>query len=348
MGIESALATLSKQTINITFGDTADKSYDKLQRWRNTTSYSMMEELHRCPRKFQLIKARAASGHSGANNVDFAFGHAVGSGIQSWLASGKDMDAAIFNALMAWRIPYGAEIDKKNKSIWRAVSAVQKYALFYEETMSDWHVWVLPNGKPAIELSVSIDFENGYKHYCHIDVILEHNYNGKLAIQENKTTGFKIVEEAIYANSSQALGYSILIDQLSEHTSYEVFYNVFSAPACEWQLLPFTKHTSLKAEWILDTKIDHQTLDTYHQVNFYPKRGESCFAFQRRCEFFGMCNMTANLKVPADLPLDQEAERVDYAFKISDIVARQHHRNQTVPEQAQQPEGVCFENLDDI
>jgi hypothetical protein len=324
--MSNALEQLSKMTLS--FQETSNKGYQVLQSFRNVTSYSMLDVLHQCPRKFQLIKARAAAGGSGSNNVDFAFGHSVGSGIQAWLSSG-DLDSAIFNGLLAWRIGYEAAIPKKRKSIWDATLAIQKYASFHEEYLGDWEVWVLPNGKPAIELSFSIDFENGYKHYCHVDVILQHRFTKRLAIQENKTSGFTQVEEAIYANSAQALSYAILIDQLCKDTSYEVFYCVYTAPSREWSLLPFTKHTSLKAEWLTDVRIDHASLNTYHELDFYPKRGESCYAFMRRCEFFGTCNLTSALVIPADLPANQEAERVDFAFKLSDIIARQHVRNQT-------------------
>lgn len=328
----SALDQLS--AINLTFQDTSNKAYQILQSYRNTTSYSMLSELHSCARKFQLIKARAAAGNSGANNVDFAYGHAVGSGVQAWLASG-DMNAAIFNAMMAWRIPFDAAIPKKHKSIWDACLAVQKYELFHQEQLEDWQVWVTPDGKPAIELSISIDFENGFKHYIHIDCILENKLSGQLAVQENKTSGFKSVEEAIYANSSQALSYAVVVDMLREDTSYEVFYCVYSTTDREWSMLPFTKHTSLKAEWITDVKLDHATLNTYDQIGFYPKRGESCYAFMRRCEFFGTCNLTSDLATPQMLLAGEEAERVDYCFKISDIIARQHSRNATQP--VQQP-----------
>lgn len=338
----SALDKLSSMTINLSFQETSNKGYQVLQSYRNVTSYSMLDVLHACPRKFQLIKARAAAGGSGSNNVDFAFGHAVGSGIQAWLTNGN-MTSAIFNAMMAWRIGYEAAIPLKRKSITDATLAVQKYAEFHQQTLDDWEVFVLPNGKPAIELSFSIDFENGYKHYCHVDVILRHKWTGKLAIQENKTSGFKTIEEAIYANSAQALSYAILMDMLSQDTSYEVFYCVYSTPSREWQLLPFTKSNSMKAEWLMDVRIDHATLTTYHDMNFYPKRGESCFAFMRRCEFFGVCNLTSNLKEPALLPADQEAERVDFSFKLSQVIAQQHVRNQTLTQESELPD---VENLD--
>lgn len=313
------------QSIQLTFADTTNRDYQKLQSYRNATSYSMLDTLHTCPRKFQLIKARASSGGQGENNIDFAFGHSVGSGIQAWLAS-KDLSAAIFNGMLAWQLPFEESKPKACKSIWEATLAIEKYPAFHEEFLSGWHVFILPDGRPAIELSLSIDFENGYKHYCHIDAVLE-NSEGTLAVQENKTTGFKAVDSAIYENSAQALSYAVLVDMLRKQTSYEVFYCVYSSTAREWQFLPFTKTTSLKAEWLLDVQLDHAALTTYKELNFYPKRGENCLRFNRRCEFFGICNMTESLTVCKELGQDEEAERIDFKFTKTQILNRQLQRS---------------------
>lgn len=342
----SALDKLNKT--NLFFEDTTKKNYQRLQSWRNVTSFSMLSELHRCPRKFQLIKARAARNErsSSGENVDFAFGHSVGSGVQAYIASGGDMNVAVFNAFLAWDIAFIAAIEKKAKSIWQATLAIQKFKTFWDEHFADdWQVWVLPTGKPAVELSIAVDFENGYKHYSHIDLILEHKITKQLAVMENKTDGFKNIDESKYANSTQALSYSVLIDELREDTSYEVYYFVYSTTGGEWQMLPFTKNVSAKAEWINDVLLDHASLSTYHHLNFYPKRGESCFDFSRRCEFFGICNLTSQINTPADLPMDQEAEKVDFSFKISDIRRTQHGRNQT-PVEAQDTHGASIESID--
>lgn len=321
----SGFDKLAAVSLATSFQGTAQKDYDKLQSYSNVTSYSMLENLHRCPRKFQLIKARALAGEGGSQNVDFAYGHAVGAGIQAWLMS-KNLEAALFNAFMAWRIPFGAAIPKKNKTIWDTWLAVESYAHFHEQSMEDWEVFVLPSGKPAIELAVEVDFENGYKHYSHIDVILEHKITGQLAVQENKTHGFLEAEPAIYANSDQALGYSVLIDMLRPNTSYQVMYACYSAPARKWQLLPFTKSTALKAEWITGVRIDHAAIQTYRELNFYPKRGDSCYSFARPCEFFGSCNLTSQLGAENILPAEAQAEAVDFSFKLSELIAEQTTR----------------------
>lgn len=311
---------------------TAEKDYDALQAFPNTTSYSALQNLHACPRKFQLQKAKAARRTGSLQNIDFAFGHAVGAGIQAWqvarlsMNAGAALDVALLNAMLAWKAPFDACIEKKKKSLWEACHAVMLYPDFYEMTQGDWNVLVLPSGKPAVELAISIDFENGYRHYMHIDCILHNSLSGKLAIQENKTHGFRSVEPAIYANSSQALSYAVAIDQLSEDTSFEVFYNCYSSPEREWELLPFSKSTAQKAEWLADLQLDHAAIATYRKMNFYPKRGESCFDFMRRCEFYGECNLTSTLPQVADLPADREAEEVDFAFTLSQILATQRAR----------------------
>ena len=322
----SALDKLSSIELQISYADTTDKDYAKLQSFINTTSYSMLGELHACPRKLQLIKSRALKAGHVPQNVDFAYGHAVGAGIQSYLATGGNLDMALFNTFLAWRIPFEAAIEKKHKTIWDTWLAVLAYQSFHQEHLEDWEVWKLPNGKPAIELAIEIDCENGYKHYMHIDVILQNKFTGQLAIQENKTHGFTAAEAAIYANSAQALSYGIPIDMLSSNTSYEVFYVCYSSVSREWELLPFTKSTSLKAEWIADIRLDHAAIQTYRQINFWPKRGESCYNFGRRCEFFGSCNIVSDANVERILPDGESAERVDYSFKLSEIIGRQKER----------------------
>lgn len=315
------------QTSANTYGLTANKDYHELVRYRNVTSYSQLLDLHSCPRRFHLKKHYAGQ-VSLDDNIDFLFGHAVGAGVQS-LWTGVSLDRALFNSAMAWNGPFDLSIPKKKKSIWAAAIAVEKFLPIMQESMEDWELmWVDVDGtkKPGIEIAFSLDCNNGYKHYGHIDVILRNRINGEVAVIELKTTGMKYAEEAVYANSSQALGYSVILDTLFPGlSSYEVFHFIYSSTDREWTAMPFTKTISHKAEWLKDTLLDHAMLDTYHRMGFYPKRGESCYDYFRRCEFFGTCNLVPDKQLE-ELPEGADAETVDYHLNLRDIIAAQQAR----------------------
>jgi hypothetical protein len=321
----AAISVITESTGSSVAQLVADKEYHKLQRWLNVSSYSMLEVLHDCPRKFQLSKVQAFRAISNPTNLDFVFGHAVGSGIQAWI---QHMDSpmaesqALMNCVLAWRADFDARNEKKGKSLYEACQAVLQYIEWYEANMGEWVVWVAPNGKPAIELSFEVDFENGFFHYGHIDVILQNRHTGMLAVQENKTHGFRTVEPAIYVNSDQGVGYGAVLDMLAAVTSYDVYYNCYSSTSREWEVLPFRKSVSSKVEWIRSIQLDHAAIDTYDGLNFYPKRGSSCFNFMRRCQYLGECNMTATLPKLQRLS-EGNAEKVDFKFKVSEMLAKQ-------------------------
>lgn len=292
-------------------------NYKQLQRFHNVTSYSILETLNLCPRKVQLLRATAAKGIS-AENVDFAMGHAVGNGVQAWLLS-QSIEAAVFAAFLGWNVDPDEQIEKKNKSLWNAVLAVESYVQFHQEQLTDWELLILPSGRPAIEVAFCIDFENGFKHYGHIDAVLRNRRTGQIAVQENKTHGSNRAEEAIYANSMQAISYAAVVDMLQPDARYEVFYCCYSTPSREWELLPFQKTTANKAEALLDIQLSQAALTTYNKLNFYPKRGANCFAFMRRCQFFGECDMVETLPPAILLPKGEDAETVDFAFTLSQL-----------------------------
>jgi hypothetical protein len=217
---------------------------------------------------------------------------------------------------------------------------VEKFAYFWNSHLSEYEVLVLPSGKPAVELSFSVDFENGYFHLGHIDAVLQHKETKRLVIWEGKTTAFEEVDDALFANSSQALGYSVVLDALSASIAdaspdYEVYYIIYSSSSKEFQLLPFGKSRTQRAEWLQDILLDHATLNTYQKMNFYPRRGESCYdsRFRQKCKHFGTCTMsTANLFPKLVLPtisaerLTADVEDVDYHFKLSELVKSQTPR----------------------
>lgn len=321
--------------------NTSDKAYRRLTAHENVTSYSLLSLLHTCPRKYELekLKANADSGSSDdIVNLDFAFGHAVGSGIQTYAAT-KNITAALLACWLSWKAPWEAEkIDKRGhlagKSLTWACYAVERFAYWYEENLGDWEVVILPSGKKAVELAFAVDSNNGFYYFGHIDTVLRHKVTGQLAVWEGKTTGFENIDEALYANSNQALGYSVVVDAIAKElgstgTDYEVLYIVYSSKSREFQLLPFGKSRTQRADWLQDILLDHSNLATYKTLSFYPKRGENCFdgRFNSRCQWFGTCNMQnssifpgVNLKTLNDV---HGIEALDFTFTLAELVAAQ-------------------------
>lgn len=322
--------------------NTSDKGYRALVAHGNVTSYSKLEILHECPRKYELDQFSAAVDVAELDrefNADFAFGHAVGAGIQTFAVT-NDLNASLLAAWMAWKGDWDAEkLDKQGrptgKSLTWACYAVEKFASFWNSTLSGYDVFRLPNGKPATEVSFAVDFENGNFHFGHIDNILIHRETKRLAVWEGKTTGFASVDEAMYANSDQALGYSVVLDAIAKQvgadaTDYEVYYIVYSSSEREFQLLPFTKSRTQRAEWIQSILLDHATIDAYKR-SIFPKRGSACFnsKWRRKCGYYGTCTMsTSSLYPRATIPIlaaDTLAnvESVDFVFTLSDLLAGQ-------------------------
>ena len=324
--------------------NTSDKAYRRLTSHGNVTSYSLLSMLHECPRKYELEKLQAnVSGQVVLDdllpNLDFAYGHAVGAGIQTYAATG-DLTASIFAAMMAWKAPWDAEKLSKTgaatgKSLTLATLAVEKFAFWWRENMADWEVVQLPSGKKAVELAFAVDFKNGKYHFGHIDVLLRNRNSGTLAVWEGKTTGFESIDEAMYGNSAQALGYSVVVDAIAKQlgadgTEYEVLYIVYSSKSREFQLLPFGKTRSQRAEWLQDVLLDHASLDTYQRINFYPKRGESCISrYGFTCKWYGQCKMRNSSLFPGvELPeLTAETvhsvESLDFVFDLDELIAAQ-------------------------
>jgi hypothetical protein len=307
--------------------------YDTLVSHGNLSSYSMDTVYHACPRKYAIKKMQAEAGTSERrNSPTFAFGHAVGAGVAIF-DDKQDLREAIWAAFLAWDIDL-LEIELKRdkptgKSFHEAIWALYTYRTFWEEEtdLRDYEM-------VKIEGSLAVDFEDGHYYVGHIDEVLRNKYTGNYRVKENKTTGFTVVDPVLYSNSDQALSYSVVVDMLGG-TEYDVMYTIYSSKAQEWIQFSFVKTANKKAEWIQDQLLTHQQKEGYAELNFFPKRGASCFDFMRRCEHYETCdlNLTTVFGKPYKaLPLitclaDIEAiEHIDFPTTLSEIVARQKEK----------------------
>lgn len=297
-------------------------------------SYSSLLTLHSCPRKFQLDRLQAPRQEDDVNksSVTFAFGHAVGLGVQLAFDN-KSEQEILFQMFLAWDCDLLDENQKQNKSFWEAVSAVQKLISMREAgLLADWEL-VYYEGKPAVELSFLIEI-NGFRYRGFVDAVLRNKSTGEIMVLELKTTSAYSVNAATYKNSAQAIGYSVVLDHLfPELSSYEVLYLVYKTKSREYEQLLFTKSYLQRALWIRELLLDIDVINLYEEAGIYPMHGESCYNFFKECEYFYTCTL-ATEKLTDSITPEQEAkileshETFQIKLDIMDLIKTQLRKSE--------------------
>ncbi len=292
-------------------------------------SYSSRLTLHSCPRKYQLYKLNAAVPEDDdPTSVTFAFGHTVGAGIQEYLVSG-DSNKALMAAYLTWAPDLFAENTKQVKSFWLAVAAIQRFiSLCNNGFLKDWQVATF-DGQPAVELGFKITLPGGFIYIGFADVVLVHKVTGEVMVLELKTTSATNVVAAMYKNSAQAIGYSIVLDAVIPGLSaYTVKYLIYKTKSFDYEVMDFGKSYLQRALWIKELLLDIERVARYAEDDIFPMHGESCNSFFRECEYFGVCTMATPLVTEpfttelAD-QLSKKLNGIQISVHISDLIQAQ-------------------------
>lgn len=310
---------------------TSAYSYRSLYANAANLSFSNLETFCSCPRKYELHKLSSQlTQEQLETNINFCFGHAVAAGVQHYLAFGDEQEA-IKQTLFAWNADLLLEDEKKkDKSIWSAIGAVQIFIGQYADQFHEWEVAHF-KGKPAIEFSFKVDLQNSYFYFGHVDLILVHKTTKQLMVVELKTNGSNTINDAMYSNSPQALGYTIILDQLAAELEspeqFLVFYLIYKTKTKEFISMPFPKTSLHKANWIRTLLLQCEELDRYTEAGFFPKRHSGCFVYQKQCPYYGVCDMSNKSLTPyaslADIKFPSEEVSEDYQFKLIDLIQTQ-------------------------
>lgn len=295
-------------------------------------SYSSLLTLHACPRRYELYKLNSVESNpedeDETASITFATGHSVGAGV-AHVFLGTTEDEILWNLFLGWNADLLANDTKRFKSFWYSVIAIQKLAAMRREGfLKDWEV-VEYNGKPAIELSFIISFPDGFVYRGFVDCVLRNKTNGKIMVLECKTSSYYELSAALYKNSAQAIGYSVVLDSLFPNlNTYEVFYLIYRTKHMVWEPMQFTKSYLQRALWIQELLLDIETLKLYDKANVYPMRGESCKSFGRDCEYFGVCTMsntylTKPMTPETSLEIDNNNSTFQIHVSISDLINAQ-------------------------
>lgn len=296
-------------------------------------SHSSRTTLHRCPRKYQLYRLNSESQDTDdvkelESRVTFAYGKAVGMGVQTALIAEKSEAEVLFDTFLEWDTDLLEETPRQKKSFWLAMFAVQRFMSLRETGFLADYELVYYKGEPAIELAFQINLPNGYKYRGFVDAVLKHRLTGEIMVLENKTSS-GTAQAAQYKNSGQALGYSVILDIIfPEMSSYTVLYLVYETKTFEYKELPFKKSLLQRALWLQDLLIDTQIIDMYESYEVYPMFGESCYEFFRECEYLGLCTLsTERLTKPLTKQMlediDKAEEQYTFTLDFYDLVEAQ-------------------------
>lgn len=299
-------------------------------------SHSSRNLLHTCPRKYQLYRLNSKQlsmqdESAVTSGVTFAYGHCVGTGIQSVLED-KSEDQIYLDAFLAWDTDLLAEHTKHNKSIWTALFSVERFILERNTGVLKDYELVWYNGKPAVEMSFILYLPEGFRYRGYIDAVLQHKENGHVLCLEDKTTGNQ-VNAATYMNSGQALGYSVFLDKIfPDKSAYEVLYLVNSSRELNFTPLVFEKTLLKRALWLQELILECEKIKLYEEYNCYPMHGENCYSFFRECEYLTLCtlsteSLTKQLTTKDLAKLAEDDEKYDFHIDFYDLVNSQMEKS---------------------
>lgn len=281
-------------------------------------SYSGLLTLHTCPRKYELYRKKATDDDMEATaasnqNLTFAFGHVVGEGIQDVMDGMEEADV-IWKMFLGWHASLADYNPKQNKSFYLAVIAIQRIISLRANGFLDDYELLQYNGKSAKELSFRITLPDGFKFRGSVDAVLRHKITGKILVLECKTSSSTNLNPTTYKNSSQAIGYSVVLDVIApEISSYDVLYLVYLTKDMSYEQLRFTKTYLQRATWIQELLLDIDVIKLYERIGIYPMRGESCNDFFRDCEYLNQCTLSTEL---ITTPLVEEAILDDKIYDV--------------------------------
>ena len=226
-------------------------------------------------------------------------------------------------AMLTWKPPLFAKDEKRNKSFWLALQAVKKFYALRSTLLEDYEL-VYYNGKPSCELSACVILPDGFRYRLYIDAVLRNIKTSEVMVLECKTTGSRSLNPAMYKNSNQGVGYAIIIDSLFPGLgSYQVLYLPYSTATETFTPFPFFKTNLDRALWLNDLITDIRVIQIYEENSVYPRRGGSCFNYNRECEFFNTCDMSNSYLVKPCSEEHEDKTTYDIYIDFETLVAAQ-------------------------
>lgn len=275
-------------------------------------SYSMWQTLLSCPRKF-LLRELHNNMRTEFKSTHLAFGSALGAGLAE-ICRTNSIERAFAVAFSQWDYLDFGDGGNRGKSFAECLqSLIHFHELIWPELSEEWQMAEF-EGKPAVELLFYVRVTEQYAYQGHIDIVLQNKLTGALGVFEVKTSA-RTHTAATWENSEQALGYYKVLNWMQERMGIVAHPQTIylCLQTSQWhereknfgfKVLPFTRDETALLEFANTLYSDLHTLDMYIANNYFPKRGKSCEAYGRVCEFFGVCD-NAQMQTPEEVEVSQ-------------------------------------------
>lgn len=301
-----------------------------------TLSFSRMNTLHSCPRKFLLKELNQKSGHTAT--IDTAFGSSFGAGVQELFNSGS-LERCFLAALAEWDYEEGFISpfnNKKDKSFWACLATLEAfYNSEFQGLQADYKLAYL-EGKPGIELFIYMSAGGSYNYQVHVDLVLQNRQTEAFVVAEIKTSGM-VQQEANWGNADQTLGYYAILEYLTKiyNLPFEPRVIYITAQAGKYlnfednfgfQTFVYEKGPATSLDFARNVVLTIEQIELYIKHNYFPKRGSSCVTYNKVCEFYGMCDMET-LQNPEESEHGNvydslSMEDVDFSFDVNDLIRK--------------------------
>lgn len=287
-------------------------------------SESAINDLKTCERMF-LLNRYLTHGARRSTNSTFSFGHGWGAFVQAYGSNGGDYEKALLAAWLAYEEP---DFVDENKSWERLHWTTSQILPRLDQFFSEWEVAEF-EGKPAVELSFRLDVDDRYYFVGYIDLVCRHKQTGMYSVIELKHSGLQLEDlTPVFKNSSQALGYSVVLDQIAgDQAMWKVVYPVLQVKRSgwnfEWHRLEFQKTLLDRLNWFLSVKIDTEYLNLLLQYDNFPKRGKSCLQFNKPCRHFEICDLEGH---DEEVEYEEDTKEYQFHYQLDDLVANHLER----------------------
>lgn len=271
-------------------------------------SYSSLNTLSSCARKFELDKLYPRIEKPADEFYAADVGKALHAGYQDWLVN-RSEERAIWEFTRAF--PFELEYQQTNdyRSYNAALSTLEE--MFRNTSINDYRLAEIvdPDGQvvPAIEVPFEIRFDGLSVPPCErfphgavfsfigfIDAVMQNVMTDAYRSADIKTTRMHLGDlNAKYKFDTQQVPYGIVIDHIASGAvdSFEVLYlNAYiDLIKPDVDFITFLKSQEDIREWAFNRVLQFQQIAKYATLDYFPRTEHGCLFYNKPCRFLEPC-----------------------------------------------------------